>query len=200
VYVGTVELSGADVIIAGLRSLATAERSGSVSIVIAAALIRPDRFDWLVQKATELGVEEIVPLETRFSAIRIAASSLESRMERWGRIAREASKQSCRVSIPRIHNPVPFPSLLERDPFAHHAKYFCYEKGTDRWNQGLLGSHEVLVCVGPEGGWDTAEVVAAERAGYRFFSLGKRILRAETAALAAITLFQLGITNGVVSL
>jgi 16S rRNA (uracil1498-N3)-methyltransferase len=121
-------------------------------------------------------------------------------MERWARIAREASKQSCRAAVPRIHAPMPFVSLLERDPFVHHRKFLCYEKGTDRWNQHLLGSPEVLLCIGPEGGWDTAEVYGADRAGYRIFSMGERVLRAETAALAAITLFQLRITNGVLSL
>jgi 16S rRNA (uracil1498-N3)-methyltransferase len=186
--------------VSDLRRLQGSDDFPQSSVIVAAALIRPERFDWLVQKATELGVEQIVPLETRFGAVRVTESRLASRMERWCRIAREASKQSCRASVPRVHAPVSFLSLMERDPFVEHAKFFCYEKGTERWNQSLLGSPRALLCVGPEGGWDATEVEAAQRAGYRIFSLGDRILRAETAALAAIALFQLRITSGVVSL
>ncbi len=190
-YRGEIEICGTEVRLVHLAASPAQDRCDSPSIVLAAALVKPDRFDWIIQKATELGIDDFVPLQTRHSSIRIPESKMASRLERWRRIAQEAARQSCRNTLPRVHEAMSFRDFLARDPFDGHAKYLCYEKGDAAWHQGLLGYSRIVLCIGPEGGWDEAEVRAAAESGYRAFSLGPRILRAETAAVVAITLFQL---------
>ncbi len=193
-HIGKVELGESGVRIVGLRLSAEAEAADAVSIVLAAALIKPDRFEWVIQKATELGVADIVPVETRFCSARVPEAKRADRLLRWRRIAEEASRQSCRNRVPRVHEIRTFRHFLSIDQFPAHAKYICYEKSTSPWKQDCLVP-AALLCVGPEGGWDTAEIEAAQETGYRIFGLGQRILRAETAALAALTLFQLRLTG-----
>ncbi len=190
-YRGEVEISGADVKLVRLVPSAEPAPRDLPSIVLATALVKPDRFDWILQKSTELGVDDLVPLHTRNSSVRIPESKLAGRMERWSRIVREAARQSRRNTLPRIHGAMRFQDFVAGNPFGGYAKYLCYEKSGTPWHQDMLGPSRIVVCIGPEGGWDEAEVRAAAGSGYSVFSLGQRILRAETAALVAVTLFQL---------
>lgn len=144
----------------------------------------------MLQKGTELGVDEIVPLETRFAAVRIPPCRLESRLERWRRIVTEASKQSRRDTVPKIHAPLPWEAFLASPEHAACARFMLYEKAGERIRTVPSNLDQVLLCVGPEGGWQESEAQAAEQAGFRLVNLGSRILRAETAALAAISIFQ----------
>ena len=111
-------------------------------------------------------------------------------MERWQRIVREACKQSGRVTIPEVHIPMPLAALLTAPEYAAHVRFMLYEKASERLTAGLKPGNPALLCVGPEGGWDATEVHAAEDAGYRIVGMGTRVLRAETAALAALAIFQ----------
>jgi 16S rRNA (uracil1498-N3)-methyltransferase len=199
-YAGVVEVRGRKVKVVSLVRVSEAPASAGRSIVLGAALIKAERFDWLIQKATELGVENIVPLETRFTDIRIREDRIESRVERWNRIAREASRQCGRDSVPAVSATLRFPEFASCPDLEGYRRFLCWEKCADRWSQGLLGSARVVLAVGPEGGWDHEEVETAGRAGFCAFSLGSRILRAETAALVAVTLFQLRASDGLLGL
>jgi 16S rRNA (uracil1498-N3)-methyltransferase len=199
-YAGVVEVRGREVKVVSLVRVLERTAPADRSIVLGAALIKAERFDWLIQKATELGVEKIVPLETRFSDIRIREDRIESRVERWNRIVREASRQCGRDSVPAVSAPLRFTEFASCPDLEGYGKFLCWEKCADRWSQSLLCSSRVVLAVGPEGGWDGAEVETAGRAGFCSFSLGGRILRAETAALVAVMLFQLRASDGLLGL
>jgi 16S rRNA (uracil1498-N3)-methyltransferase len=187
-YEGRVEMRGSEVSVCGLTPLASAQ--SPFRITLAAALIKSSRFEWILEKCTELGVDEIIPLKTRWSDIRIPEDKIHSRLERWERILTASSQQSKRFSAPRLGKPLEFSSFLTLDGFADCTKILFYEKETDPWQPGSMVRDRIVVCIGPEGGWDDAEVQQAHAAGYRVCGLGPWILRAETAAIAAVSIIQ----------
>jgi 16S rRNA (uracil1498-N3)-methyltransferase len=149
------------------------------------ALTKFERFEWAIEKGTELGAETIVPVEAERSekGLERAASK---RMERWRRIARESSQQSRRARMPEIGGPARLADILGL-PGA--LRYFLDEAGGAPLLSALplqrTGADKVLLAVGPEGGWTDAERGLAAASGWTRVSLGPMILRAETAAIAA---------------
>ncbi len=188
-YIGEVQLQASDVFIRLLSSIPL--KKEPVELILAAALIKSAKFEWILQKATELGIAEIIPLKTRLSEIQIPDNKLDSRLERWNSIVREASKQCGRFQPPRISRPLAFQELLAIEEMAECRKYLFYEKSENYWRPDPISlSARILLCLGPEGGWDSAEVELADKAGCRICSLGPWTLRAETAAIAAIAILQ----------
>lgn len=186
-WAGEVAYSGSRVLVCGLEPLAA--RQPGIHVILAAALIKPARFEWMLEKATELGVDEVIPLKTRFGDIRIPDARLGDRVGRWDRIAREAARQCGRMDAPRIHDPVDFARLLESG--AVGVRVLFHEKAGEPWRPDPAALEAgVLLCVGPEGGWSDGETDAARAAGFAVCGLGPRILRAETAALAALAVLQ----------
>lgn len=157
-----------------------------VRITLLASLIKFDRFEWMIEKATELGVERILPVETARSEKGLFEAS-GKRTERWIRIARESSQQSRRVSCPEILPAVRFDRSL-----AIEADYrYILEESTAPALMRLLPERRsqadrIALLIGPEGGWLDAERQAAATAGWQAASLGPLVLRAETAAVAAL--------------
>jgi len=188
-YIGEVELQDSGVYVCGLQRIPSEE--SRVRLILAAALIKSSKFEWILQKATELGVHEIIPLKTRLSDIEIPGGKIALRLERWDRIVREASKQCRRFAAPRVHAPRAFPDFLSIEELSALPRFLFYEKATEPWHPdpGMLSSRVVL-CIGPEGGWDDSEIGQAKQAGYQIFNLGPWILRAETAAIAAVSIIQ----------
>lgn len=169
-----------------------------LNLTLYAALIKFDRFEWIVEKATELGVSRIVPVvaaRTDFGLDKAAPK----RLERWSRIALEAAKQCHRVGPPEITEPVSFSQAVSS---ADGLRLFLDED----CRQPLLRALPVeasrnqgdtlSLLVGPEGGWTDPERKAATAAGFASASLGPLVLRAETAVVAAIAVL-LGVWNGV---
>jgi 16S rRNA (uracil1498-N3)-methyltransferase len=153
-------------------------------ITLCAALIKFDRFEWIVEKATELGVERIVPVEAERSGKGLLEAS-GKRAGRWARIARESSQQSRRVRAPEIAPAVRFErSLAEQADY----RYFLEEGDAPPLLRVLRVSPvcRAALLTGPEGGWTDAERQLAAAAGWQPVSLGPQVLRAETAAMAAI--------------
>lgn len=176
-----VEAHGPRVVFRVLEPLAAA--AAPVEITLCAALIKFDRFEWIVEKATELGVARIIPVETTRTEKGLFAAA-EKRRERWIRIARESSQQSRRISAPEICAPVRFAASLET---AAGVRLFLEEATAPPILQTLNGTAAtVALLLGPEGGWTDAERDSAARAGWQAVSLGPQILRAETAAVAAL--------------
>jgi len=188
-YSGRVEIRGADVYVAGLRAFSQ-DLSASTRITLAPALIKSDRFEWILQKSTELGVQEIVPLRTRHCEIRIPETRMEARLERWRRITREAAKQCLRTSIPQVHPALPFREFLHTCESQLTDRILFHEKAEAPWKGILNSCDRTVLCTGPEGGWHESEVADAKNAGFRILNLGPLRLRAETAALVAVTLAQ----------
>ena len=146
------------------------------------ALIRFERIELLVEKATELGVERIA-----FFAAERSEKGLDraapKRLERWRRIAREASEQSRRVRVPEIAGPVVFREVLDT---AEGRLFLLDEAPGGTPPLVALPADRVSLLVGPEGGWTERERALAHEAGWRSLSLGPSILRTETAAIAAL--------------
>ena len=163
-----------------------------VHVTLCAALVKFDAFEWMIEKATELGISEIIPVEAirTEKGLELAA---RKRLERWRRIALEASQQSRRAYMPVITEPVAFDQIL-----SHHAayRYVLDECGGQPLAAILpferLPSDRVALLVGPEGGWTEDERSAFVQAHWKPVTMGPLILRAETAALAALAVIQAG--------
>jgi 16S rRNA (uracil1498-N3)-methyltransferase len=155
-----------------------------VSITLCASLIKFDRFEWIVEKATELGVHRILPVEAARTENGLFAAS-RKRSERWARIARESSQQSRRVRIPEILPAVRFERCLEE--IAAH-RYFLDESLAPPLLREIPSerSDSVALLTGPEGGWTDDERQLAVAAAWQPVSLGPLVLRAETAVCAAM--------------
>ena len=157
--------------------------------VVYQALVRGDRFETVLMKATELGAARIVPVASARCTVRLEPKEFAKKRERWQRIAAEAAKQCGRARIPEVTDPVPF-----RDAAAEAARadlpLFCYEgEGTEPLPAHCAESAApgtVSVVIGPEGGFEAAEADEARALGMRMTGLGRRILRTETAAPAVL--------------
>ena len=166
----------------------------STHVTLAVAVPRGERMDWLVEKATELGVAAILPLLAERSVARPGSGS--ERVARWERIAREATAQSERLVVPVISAPV---RLADALPDLGGTQLMAVARGAGpglpEVVRGLRSdTARVAWLVGPEGGWTPAEVAAANDAGAVAVGLGPRILRVETAALVGLTLI-MGLTG-----
>jgi 16S rRNA (uracil1498-N3)-methyltransferase len=146
-----------------------------------ASPLRRDNFEWVLQKATELGVSRIIPITCARSVDRLETVPL-----RWDRIVLEAAEQSGRGYVPTIASPLPLPLAIEN---SCPPRLFFHEKSPTLLYASLLGqAGQVSLFIGPEGGFSDEEVALAMKAGCVIASLGKHILRAETAAIAALSL------------
>jgi 16S rRNA (uracil1498-N3)-methyltransferase len=179
-----------------LESVEPASPESALALTLALALLKGEKFDLVVQKATELGVTGIVPVMTKLSDIRLRDDrDTAKRTLRWRRIALEAAKQSGRARLPVVEEPVDFASLLESIQPGHDETCLMF---AERSGQSLAQSfdHDPLrpqsltALVGSEGGWTDEEIQAARASNWRIVTLGGRILRAETAAIAITALLQ----------
>jgi len=163
--------------------------SPTAHITLLAALFKFDRFEWLIEKATELGVARIVPVITERTekGLGVAAGK---RIERWKKIVHEAAQQSRRIEPPSVVLPENFSAALARES---RYRYFLDElPGVEPLLRALppdrFPSDDVVVFTGPEGGWTSRERAAASDAGWKPVSLANSILRSETAAIAALSI------------
>jgi 16S rRNA (uracil1498-N3)-methyltransferase len=173
----------------GRRHLLSVESVEAVappaSLVLAVGAGDRDRFTWLVEKAAELGVTDVVPLLTS-RAVDVATRVREAHVEKLARRALEAVKQSGAPWAPRVLSPVPFAAFV--DAPRPGARWILDAAG--RAPEALDGEESVTALVGPEGGFTEAERAQAAQAGYQPVRIGPHTLRFETAALAAAALIQ----------
>ncbi len=167
---------------------------------------RREKFEWILQKCTEAGVGRFLPTISERSLIRSAAD-LAGKRERWEKIILEAAEQSGRDRVPELMEPMTFDAAVGPRPAASPAgsgfgplKILFWEEAEELTLRALLEGtrrtgtpSDVYLAVGPEGGYGAGEAAAARAAGWRIATLGKRILRMETAALAAVLLTNYGL-------
>lgn len=163
------------------------------SLILALAILKGDRMDWAIQKATELGVSAIIPLTTRHGVVRPHTSRVEAQQARWQRIALEAAQQSERWDVPTIQQPVAV-EMFFKQPRGSTSRLILSERaaGQSLCSVPLPNDPEssVTVATGPEGGWAPDELALAATSEWTTVTLGTRILRAETAALASVSVIQ----------
>lgn len=153
-------------------------------------LPKADKLEWIIQKAVELGVYEIIPVETKRAVVKLDAKKAKQKTERWQAIAEAAAKQSKRRIIPKVQEPVRFSDALSLAA-AMDVKLIPYElaEGMEKTRQlisGLSEDLDIAVFIGPEGGFEEAEVKEAMECGCEPITLGRRILRTETAGLTVM--------------
>ena len=151
------------------------------------SLPKSDKFEFIIQKATELGVCSVTPVISERCISRPDEKSMVKKLQRWRTIAREAAQQSGRSVIPEIREPETLFSAFKNLP-ENALKLFCYEDEKNTSLRRVLSkTPEICVFVGPEGGYSRDEYETAEAAGLVSVSLGKRILRCETAPLFVLS-------------
>lgn len=154
-------------------------------IALLLAIFKFDRMEWAIEKCTELGVQRIQPVIARRTDAHLATAA-GKRAERWRRIARQASEQSRRASLPQISEPLRLTNALGEEA-AHRIVLSEAEKGLSLRDalRSYQNGESVLLAIGPEGGWTEDELKLFMDKGWVAASLGETILRAETAAIAA---------------
>jgi 16S rRNA (uracil1498-N3)-methyltransferase len=167
-----------------------------VSIILAQSMPKSDKMDLIVEKSTELGVRSVIPLITEYSQVRHT-----EKVDRWKKIALSAAQQCGRGKIPDILEPISFLEYLSRisGPLKKESRStvagLIFSEGHECRHlkeilPGFLDINNIIILVGPEGGFSKKEVHSAVRSGFIEASLGPRILRTETAPLAAISIIQ----------
>lgn len=175
-----------------LAEVAPVRPESPLRLNLAVALLKSDKFDLVVQKATELGVVRVVPVSTKLADIRLRDDSDASkRLTRWQRIALEASKQSGRALVPEVAHPISFAALVQAADAGQRKLMFSEREGQSLLEMNnTLGHAQVTALVGSEGGWTDDELSLARENHWGIVTLGGRTLRAETAAITAAVLLQ----------
>lgn len=187
---GRIDRYSGDTAFVTIESVIEPEAPIRPRLSLAQALVKGDRMDLIIQKATELGVDRIIPIIADRSDVRLDAERSSRRIERWRRIEIEAAKQCERLTLPTIEVPTKLRELLDasREPVIA-----LVERDASPIRDLLreLGQPEsVTLIVGPEGGWSEDECRMFERSNARCVSLGRGILRAETAAIAGLAILR----------
>jgi 16S rRNA (uracil1498-N3)-methyltransferase len=162
------------------------EREAARAVTLAIGMPANERMDWLVEKATELGVMRIVPLHTQHGVLRLAGERAQKKQAHWRAVAQAACEQCGRNRVPVIE---PVQDLAAFLPQAVGVRaVLSLAEGSVPASEAFAGGAPITVLIGPEGGLSAGEDAQARAAGFAPVTLGARVLRAETAALAALTL------------
>ncbi len=162
-----------------------------IRICLVQALIKGDKFEWVIQKAVELGAAEIQPMISCRTEIELTDRRREHKLSRWSRILREAVKQCGRTTVPELHEPRNLSDILAERPTAF--RFYpdeCGRMGFETYLSGTCTPRACDVFIGPEGGWDDRDHDLFAAFGVASVRLGPRILRTETAAVAALSILQ----------
>ncbi len=161
-----------------LREKMENKRAPTKKIILFQALIKKDKFEWVLEKGTEIGISEFVPViasRSEKKSINRARSEL---------ILKEASEQSGRAAIPRLHNEISFDRAAALAQNSGNKTYFADFSEKENMVRGA-GDRAINLFIGPEGGWEERELYVAGRAGFEVISLGRLTLRSETASVVA---------------
>ena len=175
-----------------VQNIFISEKESHLGITLAQSLLKGEKMDYLIQKATELGVKEIVPFFSSRSIPRFEKTNALKRQERWKKIAIEASKQCGRGVVPDIEPLQDYSEMVQNIP-QEFLRLVLWEIGGAKLKEILKGSEEkkqIFFIVGPEGGLTPEEIELAKQNGFAPVTLGKRILRAETASLCFLSVLQ----------
>lgn len=166
-------------------------------IILFQGLPKSDKMELIIQKTVELGVEEIIPVEMSRCVVKLDDKKKKSKTQRWQSISESAAKQSKRTVIPQVCDAISFKQALKKAAELDHI-IIPYEnengmKATKEALEQIKSGDTIGIFIGPEGGFEESEIEAAISAGGKSVSLGKRILRTETAAITAVGMCMLHI-------
>jgi 16S rRNA (uracil1498-N3)-methyltransferase len=187
-----------DAVVVAVEEHRPLDRESPLTLTLAQGISRGERMDWIIQKATELGASKIVPLFTKRSMVRLDERQAERKIQHWRAIAVAACEQCGRNKVPELVTPIDFFDVLPADS-SGATRLLLSPTGdlriedlqaVDGLNVGKGASKAITVLIGPEGGLEDVEQEAALAAGFKAVRLGPRVLRTETAAIAALTIIQ----------
>lgn len=183
-----VSLQADNVVVKCLEKLAESHEP-SVKITLAQGLAKGEKMDFIIQKAVEMGASSIVPVAMEHSVVRLEGAKADKKVERWQKIAEAAAKQSKRDIIPQVQPLQTMQQMLANNDLQHKIiAYECEDRlGLKTALQSCDNLQELLLIIGPEGGISEFELELARKNGAVPVSLGKRILRAETAGVVALS-------------
>lgn len=175
-----------------LRFVKEADVELPVRVILFQGLPKADKMDLIIQKAVELGVTQIVPVRTKRSIVKLDEGKTQKRLRRWQSIAEAAAKQSRRAVIPTVEMPMSMQEAVRYAAQNAEVRLIPYElqqddEGTKALLEGLQPGSTLAFFIGPEGGFDPEEIEMAKAEGIRPITLGKRILRTETAAMVVLS-------------
>ncbi|MDB4349868.1 16S rRNA (uracil(1498)-N(3))-methyltransferase [Omnitrophica bacterium] len=167
-------------------------------ITLAQSIPRREKMDYIVQKAAELGADKIIPMITQRTVVRLKKEKIPARLKRYRELAREAAKQCGSSSVTAIEDCLKFHEVLEKAqgydlsiiPSVGHV-----EKKSLKEKLSAFRGRSILILIGPEGGFDPAELEAASKKEITFVSLGENVLKCDTAALAAIAMINYALSD-----
>lgn len=172
----------------------------STKVILFQGIPKLDKMEWIIQKSVELGIGQIVPMFTQYAVMKLKDRNIDGRLQRWNRISSEACKQCGRVVIPEVKKPVTLKNALKQwDELSQEGAagtfmpVFCYEAEGKKCLKDLLICYNIDhvnaigIFIGPEGGFSAEEIQMAQAYRMQPVSLGKRILRTETAAIAVLS-------------
>ena len=179
-----------DTVVVSVEDHRALDRESPLPLTLAQGISRGERMDWIIQKATELGASRIVPVFTQRSVVRLDDKQAERKLQHWRAIAVAACEQCGRNRLPDLVTPVDFFAVLPESVTQGTTRLLLSPSGALRIDD-LRDIHTgVTVLIGPEGGLDEVEQEAALQAGFKAVRMGPRVLRTETAAIAALTILQ----------
>ena len=188
-YTGELALVGKRSVTARVLASAAADRESPLRITLGQGIARGDKMDWILQKATELGVARIVPLITDRTEVKLGPDRAERRLAHWHAVITSACEQCGRNRLPELHEPVRLADWIA-ELVDHPAVRLALDPHGKLATRELSISDAATLAVGPEGGLSEHDLATLEQAGFRGLRLGPRILRAETAGLAALAALQ----------
>lgn len=171
-----------------IHSVQEVNRESPMSIHLAQALSKGDKMEWIIQKAVELGVQQVTPLITERSVIKMDEERWTKKKQQWQAIAIAACEQSGRTQLPLIADPLSFHAFIKRT--REGSKWIIHPHGNKSWRDYEWKASSSTVLVGPEGGFSEQELTLALQQDFAPLVLGPRILRTETAAISVLSLLQ----------
>ena len=191
-FEGTIVEEGLSSVVIRVQNVLSSKRDSPVEVTLAQSLLKGEKMDYLIQKATELGVKDVIPFLSSRSVPLLDKLGKLKRQHRWEKIAIEASKQCGRGVVPKIESLQDYSDML-RTASPNTLRLILWEREGTKLKQIFERSKErkkVFFIIGPEGGFSQEEVEEAKRAGFIPVTLGRRILRAETASLCFLSILQ----------
>jgi len=176
-----------DKIVAEILSIDERGNELSIQVYLFQGLPKQEKMEWIIQKMTELGVHSIIPVAMKRSVVRLDDKKKKTKVMRWNSIAESAAKQSKRSVIPKVTDVMTFQEALAyaKDLDIKLLPYECADgmEKTKALIEGLVPNQRIGIFIGPEGGYDLAELALAKADDWEIITLGKRILRTETAGM-----------------